>query len=170
MSIREIMSVPVVTCRSTDNLTTAARLMWEHDCGAVPVLSDEGTVEGMITDRDVCMAAYTRGRPLHGILVSDAMSKQVFSCHPDDSISAAEQLMSYRQVRRVPIVDQSDHLMGLVSLNDIARYAAAAPKRNGIDREFTRTLAAVGRPRSQALTTRPLQARPQTTRQIVAPH
>src|SRR5262245_6101900 len=64
MEVREIMSTDLETCRADDTLDRAARLMWEHDCGVVPVVDHEGTAVGMITDRDICMAAYTQGRPL----------------------------------------------------------------------------------------------------------
>jgi CBS domain-containing protein len=150
MNIQEIMSKPAVTCRPSETLSAAAQLMWERDCGAVPVVNDDGSVVGMITDRDICMAAYTRGQPLGDISVESAMAKEVFACHMDDSLDAAEHLMSDKQVRRVPIVDGDNRPIGLVSLNDVARYAASARKENGLDREVTQTLAAICQPRPRA--------------------
>jgi len=149
MSIQDIMSTPAVTCRETDTLSRAAQLMWERDCGAIPVTDEAGALVGIVTDRDICMAAYTKGAPLSAIPISDAMAKQVFSCHADDPLEAAERLMSEKQIRRVPVVDGDNRPVGLLSLNDIARYAVSARKRNGIDREVTQTLAAICEPRAQ---------------------
>lgn len=161
MRIKDIMSKPAVTCRPDHTLNTAARLMWEHDCGVVPVVDDRDTLVGVITDRDVCMAAYTRGSPLGEISVSSAMANKVFACQPTDSLEAAEQLMSAQQIRRLPVVDGNQHPIGLVSLNDIARYAASVRKRNGLDREVTQTLAAICQPRPQPKPDLRVDARPE---------
>jgi CBS domain-containing protein len=155
MNIQEIMSKPAVTCRPSDTLNIAAQLMWQHDCGAIPVVNDDNSVVGMITDRDICMATYTRGSAPQAIQISDAMAKQVFSCHPDESLDAAERLMSDNQIRRIPVVDGDNRPVGLLSLNDIARYAASSRKKNGIDREVTQTLAAICQPRPHAREAQP---------------
>lgn len=147
MKIEEIMTAPVLTCRRDDNLGTAARIMWENDCGAVPVIDDEGHVVGVVTDRDVCMATYTQGRGPQDIPVARAMARIVFSCHPRDSLETAERVMSDRQIRRIPIVDDENHAVGMLSLNDLARYVASARKKNGLKREVTETLAAISQPR-----------------------
>lgn len=148
MNIQEIMSTPPVTCGVYDNLNTAAKLMWENDCGSLPVISSDGDIVGMVTDRDICMATYTRGHAPQEIPVSEAMAKEVFSCHADDSLDTAERLMSEKQVRRIPIVDAGGRPVGLLSLGDIARYAASARKKNGLEREVTQTLAAICQPRA----------------------
>ena len=146
MNIQEIMSKPAITCRTSDSLNTAAQLMWEHDCGVLPVVDDEGSAVGMITDRDICMAAYTQGRTLPSIEVSQAMARQVFSCRVNDPLKVAEQLMSEKQVRRVPVVDGDNRPLGVLSLNDIARHATVSRKKNGLDHEVTQTLAAICQP------------------------
>jgi CBS domain-containing protein len=149
MRIQEIMSKPVVTCRPEDPLNTAAQLMWEHDCGAIPVTED-GQLVGIVTDRDICMAAYTQGKPLSEIPVAHAMATQVFSCNPEEALDAAERLMSEKQIRRVPVVNGDNRPVGILSLNDIARHGASTGRAKGIDREVTRTLAAIGTPRPRA--------------------
>lgn len=143
------MSEPAMTCRTSDCLNTAARLMWEHDCGAIPVTGDDGQLVGIVTDRDICMAAYTRGATLHDIAVSDAMARNVVSCQADDSLDAAERLMSAHQVRRLPVVDRDQRPIGMLSMNDIARSAASSRKKNGLEREVVQTLAAICEPRVQ---------------------
>jgi CBS domain-containing protein len=125
--VEQLMSRAVATCRPDDSLNAAARIMWEHDCGVVPItVVDEGgeRVVGMITDRDVCMAAYTQGRPLRDIAVTSAMSGRIHACHPKDRIAAALERMATEQLHRLPVVDSSGFLVGLLSLADIAREEA----------------------------------------------
>jgi CBS domain-containing protein len=95
--------------------------MWEHDCGCLPVVDDNGDVVGMITDRDACIAAYTRGLALSAVSVGSAMSKSLYSCTPDAKISEIERLMRLHQVRRLPVVDVFGTLVGIVTVSDLAR-------------------------------------------------
>jgi predicted transcriptional regulator len=143
------MSQPPITCRVHESLNEAARQMWEHDCGALPVVDDDGKVVGIVTDRDVCMAAYTQGQRLDAIPVESAMAKQVACCHPDETIEAAEELMKGLQVRRLPVVDGDGHPLGVLSLNDLAQEVVR-PRSigNGIQRGFLATVGAICRPRS----------------------
>jgi CBS domain-containing protein len=149
MNVEKIMTRTVRTCSPEDTLDTAARLMWEHDCGCVPVVDADGRVLAMLTDRDVCMAAYTQGRPLNDIHVRSAMSEACFAIGPRDPIIAAERVMRDHQVRRLPVVSDGQ-LVGLVSLTDITCEAA---RENGshlsdvtLD-EVAVTLSAVCQPR-----------------------
>jgi CBS domain-containing protein len=162
MNIQDIMSKPALTCRDTDSLQAAAQLMWEHDCGAIPVTDHAGKLVGMVTDRDICMATYTQGKPPQDLLVADAMAKQVFSGHVHDSVDAIESLMSEKQIRRIPILNGDNRPVGVVSLNDLARHAAVANKKSGLEHALTQTLAAICRPRrsraSEALVKRVPQA------------
>ena len=156
MHVKDIMSHPVVTCPTTSTLDHAARLMWEFDCGVVPVVDDNGRVAGMVTDRDICMAAYTQGKPLNAIPVASAMAHEVVAVHTDDSIEHAEALMRDSQVRRLPVLDGDSRPTGLVSMSDLARLSARAHK-TAVDRELVQTLAAVcqPRPRHDGLATQP---------------
>jgi CBS domain-containing protein len=150
MNIEGIMTRPVVTCNRNDTLDTAAKLMWEHDCGAVAVTDESGQLVGMITDRDICMATYTKARPPHAITTAEAMANQVFSAHKDDSIDAVETLMSEKQIRRIPVVNGDNRPIGMLSLNDLARHAATMNKRSGFEHTLTRTLSAICMPRTVA--------------------
>ncbi|HVY31606.1 MAG TPA: CBS domain-containing protein [Polyangiaceae bacterium] len=123
--VRDVMSRELRTCLPSDSLNVAAQQMWEGDCGALPVVDHDGRALGMLTDRDICMAAYTRGLALGEIAVSSAMSAHVFSCRPSDSLRSLMSAMASRQVRRVPVVDDADKVIGIVSLADIARLAQA---------------------------------------------
>jgi CBS domain-containing protein len=129
MRVAQIMEGAVKTCRQSDSLNTAAQTMWDYDCGSVPVVNEQGEVVGFITDRDICMAAYTQGRSLHELPVERTMAHKVISCRPEDSISTAEKLMKENQIRRLPVVDTFGKLVGIISLNDIAREAAREHRR-----------------------------------------
>ena len=153
MRVDQAMTKDVKVCRASDALNEAARLMWDNDCGCVPVVDKGGRAVGMLTDRDVCMAAYTRGTALRDIPVEQIMSRQVISCGPDSSIDVAEELMARHQIRRLAVVGFDEKLVGLLSLGDIARAARA--KGNGHIRQrglnahaVEDTLAAVCQPRT----------------------
>jgi CBS domain-containing protein len=123
MLAKHIMSQPVSVCQLSDNLDQAARLMWEDDCGAVPVIDAGGRAVAMLTDRDICMAAYTQGKALKQIGVSTAMSRSLHACLPDDPLEQVEQLMMEHQLRRIPVLDDDGHPVGILALNDLARAA-----------------------------------------------
>jgi CBS domain-containing protein len=146
MKVAKLMKRQVFSCRSGDSADQAAREMWDHDVGCVPVIDEHGRIAGMVTDRDLCMAAYTRGLPLSAIPVSTVMARTVFTCGPDDDVAAVERAMAEHQIRRMPVIDAHGAPIGMISLNDLARAAAAGPSAVSPS-EVSRTLAAVCAPR-----------------------
>ena len=124
MQVKEIMATAVATGSFDGRLNDVAQIMWDRDLGSVPIVDGEGRLAGIITDRDVCMAAYTQGHALHEIPVARVMATHVLVCHIDDSVDTAEQLMREGQVRRVPVIDNDGRPVGVVSLSDLARAAA----------------------------------------------
>lgn len=156
MKIQEIMQRNVKVCTQDDTLNIAAQLMWENDCGCVPVVSTDGNgaVVGMISDRDICMAAYTQGKTLAEIPVTVAMAHSVLSCRPSDDLALAEAMMREARIHRIPVVDDSGAVQGIVSLTDIARHALNLGEGKvalGTQAEVTRTLAAIREPRGREL-------------------
>ena len=151
MRVQDLMAHPAITCHVNDSLSDAAQKMWDHDCGALPVVNDEGKVTGMITDRDVCMAALTQGRPLHELLVHLAMATHVVAVGPDNTIDDVEQLMSQHRIRRLPVLDSANRPLGVISLNDLAIQAAQpdTQMKHGISK-VARMLAAVCQPHAAA--------------------
>jgi CBS domain-containing protein len=147
MRVQDLMAHPAVTCHVNDSLDTAAQRMWDHDCGVLAVVNDEGKVTGMITDRDICMAALTQGRPLHELLVNLPMSKHVIAVGPDNTIGEVEHLMAQHQIRRLPVLDASNRPLGVISLNDLAIEAVQPDTRmkHGVSK-VAHTLAAVCQP------------------------
>jgi len=147
MKVNEVMHRSIVACSASDSLHRAANLMWDHDVGALPVVDDEGKVVGIITDRDMCMAAYTTGLPLGTIHVDSAMAHSVFTCRAADSVAEAESLMRAHQVRRVPVVDEQNRPIGMLSLNDLARHASDSRWYEREGHQLVHTLAAICEPR-----------------------
>jgi CBS domain-containing protein len=150
MKVGDVMTRDVQVCHTRDRLDCPARIMWEQDVGCVPVLDRDLRLAGMVTDRDICMAAYTQGLLLAAIPVTVAMAHDVASCRAGDELAAAERTMQQRQVRRLPVVDDAGRVVGILSLNDLARAAAGdrlQPTRLVGTDEVLVTLARIGEPR-----------------------
>jgi CBS domain-containing protein len=120
MKVKELMTTDVKHCGPDTNLAAAAKIMWEGDCGALPVTDESRRVIGVITDRDICIAAATRPRTEGEIPVRDVISKALYSCSPGDDVRAALDTMRAHKVRRLPVVDEKGRLTGIVSIHDIA--------------------------------------------------
>jgi CBS-domain-containing membrane protein len=105
----------------------------------------------MLTDRDICMAAYTQGRPLEAIAVSSAMSQRVCSCRRTDALRVALNVLRANQLRRLPVVDAEEHLVGMLSLADVAREAGREHGRETVevkDDHIAQTLEAISERRT----------------------
>jgi CBS-domain-containing membrane protein len=156
MRIEQIMTKDVDSCGPDDHLDRAAQIMWERDCGVVPVTTPERRVVGVVTDRDACMASYTRGQRLDQIRIGDVMSTQICACRPEDDPGRAEELMKRAQIHRLPVVDAANQLLGMVSLADLARRAKSTGAGAKSDPQLTpaaigETLAAISQPRVRAV-------------------
>lgn len=146
MKVQQLMTSEVASVTAAASLADAAQLMWERDCGFVPVVEPgSGRLRGVITDRDICMGALTQGRPLHEIPVERSMNPSPRSCSPRDDIELVEDVMRTARVRRVPVVDGSRRLVGVLSLNDIATAFARRPRQRGrpTSEDVAATLAAI---------------------------
>lgn len=156
MRVAQLMTSQVKSCGPDDFLDQAAQLMWDTDCGCLPVCSADGAnrVIGVITDRDICMSALFQAKALREMRVSDAMSKQLHVCRRGDSLASAEKTMREARIRRLPVVDDQGALIGMITLADLAREAAresTTPKREITETEVGDTLAAICQPSAQRL-------------------
>jgi CBS domain-containing protein len=151
MKVADLMLPGAKTCRVSGSLGDAARIMWEHDCGFVPVVDDNGSerLVGVVTDRDIAMAAYTQGKPIREIELSSAMSRHTHTCSAGDRIAIAEATMSAHKVRRLVAVE-GERVVGVISLSDLARAAARKGRERVSDLEVGETLAAISEPRQLA--------------------
>lgn len=128
MFVADLMTRNAASIRSGQTLAEAAQILWDCDCGAVPVIEREGNkVIGMLTDRDICMATWLRGLAPGSIFVDDVMSRDLVQCSPQDTVERAEAQMLAKQVRRVPVVDSDRCLVGILSLADIALATTDSP-------------------------------------------
>jgi len=143
MKVENLMTKAPRCCEPEHTLADAASLMEQNDCGSLPVVSPGGRSEvlGMITDRDICLAAYREARPLSEIAVRKVMSSKVATVEPKDDVETAERVMAEAQVRRLPVVDGDGQLQGLVTLGQIARARAQADARG-----VAGTLASISKP------------------------
>jgi CBS domain-containing protein len=119
MKVREMMTKEVYSCWPNTSLAAAAQIMWAEDCGSLPVLGDDDGVVGMITDRDISIAIAMMRRSPSEITVGEVMSKPVFACAPEDHVKKALNWMATAQVRRLPVIDQSGALQGILSISDV---------------------------------------------------
>jgi CBS domain-containing protein len=120
MKVQELMTKDVKTCSRGNNLAEAAELMWDGDCGALPVVDDAGKVVGIVSDRDICFAVATKGRLASEILVGEVASgRPLYTCAPGDDVRDALSTMQWHQVRRIPVVNDEGKIAGILSLSDI---------------------------------------------------
>ena len=129
MKVREVMTTDAKVCTLTDNLSVAAGLMWENDCGILPVVAEGGKVIGLITDRDICMAATLKNQRLSNIPVEEVISGDVYACKPDDDIRDALKSMQDHKVRRLAVVGNDGKLEGILSMNDVVLKAEEAREK-----------------------------------------
>jgi CBS domain-containing protein len=145
-TVADVMTASPRACQRSDSLVVAAKILWENDCGAVPVVDDGQRVVGMITDRDCLMAAFTRGRKLEDLSVQSAMAHMVFAVRSSETVDAAARRMAEHAVRRLPVLDDHGRLCGMVSLADLAQ-----PKSGLAAASVAQALASVTAPRKQAV-------------------
>lgn len=135
MRIKDVMMGTPYYCGLGTNLGSAVELMWNGNCGFLPVVDTEGRVTGVITDRDICIALATRGFPAGEVKVEDVITRNLFSCRPDDDVHTALQTMREAKVRRLPVIAPDGGLVGIVSMDDLVMHAQ--PRGAGREPELT---------------------------------
>jgi CBS domain-containing protein len=122
MKVKDLMTTAVATCAPETTVAEAAHLMWEADCGILPVVKD-GALAGVVTDRDMFIALATRNARASHVAIDAVAATQVATCGPEDDVRSALTTMRQRRVRRLPVVGFGGTLLGVLSLNDIVRAA-----------------------------------------------
>lgn len=131
MKVKDLMTTSPAACTPTNTLADAAGMMWQHDCGILPVVAEGGKVVGLITDRDICMAALLNRRQLAHIAVQEVASGKVFACRDEDDVRAALATMQENKVRRLPVLDAHGYLEGMLSMNDVVLRAEESKDKKG---------------------------------------
>ena len=121
MQVNDIMTRNPLTCTPDTTAAEAAHLMWEADCGILPVVN-EGEIDGVVTDRDLYVALATRNEPASNLRVGAVTTKSIVTCAPDNDVHQALALMKQERVRRIPVVEGAA-VVGIVSINDLIRIA-----------------------------------------------
>ncbi|HVT02025.1 MAG TPA: CBS domain-containing protein [Thermoanaerobaculia bacterium] len=118
--VRDVMTPNPQTVTEKESLQVAAKTMLDEDCGSLPVVDQHRKVIGMVTDRDIVIRVVAQGRNPAQSTVSDAMTKSAFSVHEEDSLDRVFDLMSEKQVRRLPVVNQKEEIVGIIAQADLA--------------------------------------------------
>jgi CBS domain-containing protein len=124
MKVKDIMTKNPATCTPDTTVAEAAHLMWDADCGILPVV-DDGEIEGVVTDRDMYVALATRNVRAANLKVGAVATKTMVTCTPEDDVHHALDLMKQARVRRLPVVGFGGTVLGIVSMNDIVLAAGA---------------------------------------------
>jgi CBS domain-containing protein len=154
MNVKDVMTGTPYYCGLGTNLGSAVELMWNGNCGFLPVVDPEGRVAGVITDRDICIALATRGKPAGEIAVEEVITRSLFSCKPEEDVHTALKTMRDARVRRLPVIARDRGLVGIVSMDDLVMHAEP---RNGAKEpelscdEVVKTYQAVMQRRAPAL-------------------
>ena len=127
MKIKDVMTDDVVVAAPDQTIADAARMMARCDAGALPVGQDDRLV-GMITDRDIALRAVARDLP-PDTPVRECMSKEVLYCFQDEDVEHVAENMGEQKVRRLPVLDRENRLVGIVSICDLALHSK--PKTSG---------------------------------------
>jgi CBS-domain-containing membrane protein len=123
MKVKDVMNPDAKAIWITESLADAAKLMWQNDCGILPVIKDGLKVVGMVTDRDICMGTAMKDSNPSGISVEEVMTGKVYAATPDEDVEQALQTMKEHKVRRLPVVNPEGELAGILSMNDIVLKA-----------------------------------------------
>jgi CBS domain-containing protein len=118
MKVRDIMQSQPKTCTPDTTIAQAAHLMWEGDCGVLPVVDDD-ELTGIVTDRDMYIALATQNERAALLRVGAVATTDVVTCEPDDDVLSALASMQRARVRRLPVVSRTGTLLGMLSLNDV---------------------------------------------------
>lgn len=132
MKIKDVMTKAPITCTPDTNIAAAAERMLKGDCGVLPVVAADGTLAGIVTDRDLFIALATRDKLASQLTVGEVARTTVFSCGVDTDIVTALGIMKRHYVRRLPVLDEDGTVVGIVSMNDIV---LAAGRRKAVHNE-----------------------------------
>lgn len=118
-SVKEIMTKDVKACAPHDSVRSAAKIMQEINCGAVPVCENKKVI-GMITDRDIVLNVVADGQDSDSVHCHDCMTSDVITCAPDTDVHECARIMADNQIRRIPVVENGD-MVGICAIGDLAR-------------------------------------------------
>jgi len=122
MKVKQAMHKNTDTCSPSETVARVAELMKVQDIGSVPI-AENGKLVGMVTDRDIAIRAVADGRDAAQATARDVMSKNVAFCKEEEDLEDAVRIMEQKAVRRLPVLDKNDKLVGMLSLGDVSHAA-----------------------------------------------
>jgi len=140
MKCSELMTKDPSCCLPTDTVFDAAQLMKSEDVGPIPIVNDKQTkkLAGIVTDRDLALKVVAEGLDPKQTKIEEVMTTGVQTCNPDDDVSNVLKLMEHHHVRRIPIVDDQDRLVGIIAQADIATRIDEAEKTHEVVEEISK--------------------------------
>lgn len=135
MKVKDIMVRAAASCAPRTNLGAAVEILWNRNCGILPIINEEEKVIGVVTDRDLCVALGTRNRLPGEVTVGEVTAGKVFTCRPSDDVHTALATMASEKVRRLPVVNDDGRLEGLLSMDDVVLHSQ--PRSGGRPSELS---------------------------------
>ena len=120
MKVKDCMCEDVCTIKPESTLRDVAKMMSEKHIGCMPVCDDNNCVCGIITDRDLVLRGIACNKDINNTKVSDIMTCNVCSCSETDDITNAETKMGQKQIRRLPVCDENNKIVGILTIGDLA--------------------------------------------------
>lgn len=126
MQVKDVMTADPACCTADSSLQEVAKLMVDHDCGEIPVVASKETRKpiGVITDRDIVVRSVAKGNNPLDLTAADCMSEPCVTVTPEMSIEECGNILEANKIRRVPVVDQSGAVRGIIAVADIALRAS----------------------------------------------
>lgn len=133
MKVKDCMCNDVCSVKPDTKVCEVAKLMKQNHIGAIPVCDDNKMICGIVTDRDIVLRSVACDKDVKNIPVSDIMTCNVCTCNEDDEMKQAESKMANYQVRRLPVCDTSNRVIGILTLGDLAQNDMQLGKQNVCD-------------------------------------
>ena len=141
MKVKKAMTRNIGTCKANESLAHAVGIMWQKDCGVVPIVNEENAAIGIITDRDVSVAVAARNRTASEIMIGDVINGKPISCSQEDSVKSALKKMRKHKVKRLPVLEKNGTLVGVITIADLLRL-----KKKSLKKSLIKTLEAISKP------------------------
>jgi CBS domain-containing protein len=135
----EVMTKNPVCCLPDDMATEAAKLMKSGNIGSIPVVENQQTkrLVGIVTDRDLALKIVAEGRDAKSTKVEALMTRKVVSCHAEDDLQKALDAMAENQLRRIPVVDNDNRILGIIAQADVATRVDQPEKMAAMVRDIS---------------------------------
>jgi len=137
----EVMTKNPVCCRPDDMVVKAAQLMQSENIGSIPVIENEQTQKlvGIVTDRDLALKIVAKGQDAKSTKVEAVMTRQIVTCRTGDDLQMALDAMAEHQLRRIPIVDDDDKIVGIIAQADVATRVNLPEKTAAMVKEISQS-------------------------------